>query len=194
MPHAPRYHFFRQDGALDRTLLVSVHNRLLSSVSTNHGYAFRRILDALELPVERIVLQLPEAMPGQRWLLSYVTDNYKRNGMRMSMHLPNAGAARELLGVTRPEMVRINAQSTGSDSELAGLLGLTADQGVQLVVKRVETAGQLAQLARVSAATGAVVWAQGSAVGGQASRVLEAGAEPVAASQAAASVGRAPGN
>ena len=164
--------FFRQSDAADSALLVNVHNRLLSSVSSNHGYAFRRILDALELPVERIVLQLPEATPGQRWLLGYVSDNYKRNGMRMAMHLPNLAAARDILSLTQPALARIHASAIGSDVELHQLLALTGEFGVQLVVKHIDTAAQLALVARVSAAAGAPVWTQGSAVGGKESRVL----------------------
>jgi hypothetical protein len=44
--------FFRQAGQA-RRLYLNVHDRLLSAVSSNHGHAFRRILDALELPLER---------------------------------------------------------------------------------------------------------------------------------------------
>ncbi|UUZ53806.1 hypothetical protein LP419_35270 [Massilia sp. H-1] len=34
---------------------------------------------------------------NQRWLLSYVTDNYKRNGFRMALNLPSLASAAELL-------------------------------------------------------------------------------------------------
>jgi len=50
--------FFRQAGDSAADLYLNVHDRLLSAVSSNHGHAFRRILDALELPLERVVLQL----------------------------------------------------------------------------------------------------------------------------------------
>jgi hypothetical protein len=60
-----------------------VHARLLAAVNNNHGVAYRRILAALELPHERIVLQLPVVTPNQRWLLNYVLDNYRRNGFRL---------------------------------------------------------------------------------------------------------------
>jgi hypothetical protein len=79
--------FFRQaaDGGPD--LYLNVHDRLLSAVSSNHGHAFRRILDALELPLARVVLQLPAATPQQGWLLNYVADNYRRNGFRLAINV-----------------------------------------------------------------------------------------------------------
>lgn len=62
--------FFRQDGAGDADLYLNVHDRLLSAVSSNHGYAFRRILDALGLPRARgAAVAGRDAAPGlAAWL------------------------------------------------------------------------------------------------------------------------------
>jgi EAL domain-containing protein (putative c-di-GMP-specific phosphodiesterase class I) len=164
--------FFRQPAAQGADLFLSVHNRLLSAVSSNHGYAFRRILDTLELPVERIVLQLPLVRSPQRWLLGYVTDNYKRNGFRMAFNLDTPALAGELIARAPPAAIKVAADAVGDDEALARLLALACDNGVQLVVKRVETAQALAQLERVSEALGLPVSAQGGFIHGQESAQL----------------------
>lgn len=57
--------FFRQEAAETADLYLSVHDRLPSAVSSNHGYAFRRIFSALELTIRQIALQLPPVSSGQ---------------------------------------------------------------------------------------------------------------------------------
>jgi hypothetical protein len=140
--------FFRQAGGSDADLYLSVHDRLLSAVSINHGHAFRRILDALGLPADRVVLQLPAVSANQRWLLSYVTDNYQRNGFRM----------------VRPAALRIDADKVGDDDTLARLITEVHGRGVQLIVRKVQTLESLSQLIRISGALGLPVQAQGYAL------------------------------
>jgi EAL domain-containing protein (putative c-di-GMP-specific phosphodiesterase class I) len=156
--------FFRQAEGGDADLYLSVHDRLLSAVSINHGHAFRRILDALGLPVERVVLQLPAVGPNQRWLLGYVTDNYKRNGFRMALNLGSPSRAAELLTQVRPAAIKIDAQDVGDDYTLARLVTEVHRHGVRLIVKKVQTTQALGQLTRVTNALGIPVHAQGRAI------------------------------
>jgi EAL domain-containing protein (putative c-di-GMP-specific phosphodiesterase class I) len=157
--------FFRQGEGVDADLYLSVHDRLLSAVSINHGHAFRRILDALGLPAERVVLQLPAVSANQRWLLSYVTDNYKRNGFRMALNLPAPANAAELLSQVRPAALRIDADRVGDDATLARLMTELHGNGVQLIVRKVETLERLSQLIRIAGRLGVPVQAQGYALG-----------------------------
>jgi EAL domain-containing protein (putative c-di-GMP-specific phosphodiesterase class I) len=153
--------FFRQAEGSDGDLYLSVHDRLLSAVSINHGHAFRRILDALGLPVEKVVLQLPAVGPNQRWLLGYVTDNYKRNGFRMALNLAAPGRAAELLTQVRPAAIKIDARNVGDDETLARLVTQVHQHGVRLIVKKVQTIQAYGQLARVAGALGLPLQAQG---------------------------------
>ena len=153
--------FFRQPAAEEADLFLSVHDRLLSAVSSNHGQAFRRILDALELPVERVVLQLPAVNPTQTWLLGYVTDNYRLNGFRMALHARSREQAAALLVQVRPSAIKVDASALGNDDAVAELLSLTHRHDAQLIVKRVQSAQALAQLERVSLASGLPLYAQG---------------------------------
>lgn len=61
-------------------LYLSVHARLLAAVEDHHGVAFRRVLDAFEVPHERIVLQLPPVRSNQDWPLAVVIQNYRNLG------------------------------------------------------------------------------------------------------------------
>ena len=132
--------FFRQaDGTpdaaanADADLYLNVHDRLLSAVSSNHGHAFRRILDALELPLSRVVLQLPVATPQQGWLLNYVSDNYRRNGFRFAVNVDSAADAIAVLDRLRPDVFKLDTRVLHDTDGLLQLLARTRDAGVALL-------------------------------------------------------------
>ena len=152
--------FFRQsDGGLE-DLYLNVHDRLLSAVSSNHGHAFRRILDALELPLGRVVLQLPASTPQQGWLLNYVSDNYRRNGFRFAVNVASARDALQVLDRLRPDVFKLDARDAHGEDAVE-LLKRSAEAGVKLVFKRLETTQALAGLRQLSEAAGVPLLAQG---------------------------------
>jgi EAL domain-containing protein (putative c-di-GMP-specific phosphodiesterase class I) len=153
--------FFRQPEAEGADLYLSVHDRLLSAVSSNHGYAFRRILGALGLPADQIVLQLPAVSPARCWLLNYVADNYRRNGFRLALNAATPAEACEVLGRVRPDAVKIDARALHDAAALENLLELAQAGAAKVIFKRVETAASLAMLERAGAATGVPVYVQG---------------------------------
>jgi EAL domain-containing protein (putative c-di-GMP-specific phosphodiesterase class I) len=155
--------FFRQDPAPGAELLLSVHDRLLSAVSINHGYAFRRVLDALGLPVSQVILQLPVVTSNQRWLVSYVADNYRRNGFRVALQIDDTAQAHALLAQARPALLRIDAGSIGTDHELTTLLALAQDHGARVLIKQVQSLSTRQQLERATA-LGYTLQAQGDAI------------------------------
>lgn len=162
--------FFRQHAADEGAdLYLSVHARLLSAVGSNHGHAFQRILDALGLPVARIVLQLPQVTPQQGWLLNYVADNYRRNGFRYAINAGGPGEALALLDRVRPAVVKLDARHLPSDgaeaaahaAQTATLLRRCADDGVRVVFKRLDSAAALAALRGIAGEAGVALLAQG---------------------------------
>jgi EAL domain-containing protein (putative c-di-GMP-specific phosphodiesterase class I) len=157
--------FFRQPASDAADLFVSVHDRLLSAVSSNHGYAFKRILAALGLPREQIVLQMPAVTASRRWLLDYVADNYRRNGFRLALNVGSVAEAVELLGQVRPAAIKIDAGAMQYDSGLERLLLLARDGACRVIVKRVESQSDAAMLGQASARAGVPLYVQGSAVG-----------------------------
>lgn len=161
--HAINY--FRQPAAAAGTdLYLSVHDRLLAAVSSNHGHAFLRILNVLELPASQVVLQLPAIGPASRWLANYVADNYRRNGFRLALTAATIDDAFELVSQFQPHAVTLAAPVVTDPAALAQLLDLARAAHVNVIVKRVDTAGALALLETVARATGTVVLAQGDAL------------------------------
>ncbi|NHZ39306.1 EAL domain-containing protein [Massilia aquatica] len=136
--------FFRQDAAGQSDLYLNVHDRLLSAVSSNHGHAFKRILDALDLPVGRIVLQLPATTPQQGWLLNYVADNYRRNGFRLALNAASVAQAQAMVAEQRPHAIKLDARYLSGGVSLEALLEAARAAGVRLIFKRVESAPALA--------------------------------------------------
>jgi EAL domain-containing protein (putative c-di-GMP-specific phosphodiesterase class I) len=157
--------FFRQPAAGGADLYLNVHDRLLSAVSSNHGHAFRRILHALGLPVEQIVLQLPAASAARRWLVNYVADNYRRNGFRLALNAATPAEAANVLEQFRPDIVKVDAGAFDGGAGLEKLLALAQARSAKLVFKRVESQGSLALIERASANTGVETYVQGYLIG-----------------------------
>lgn len=156
--------FFRQADTApnaDADLYLNVHDRLLSAVSSNHGHAFRRILDALELPLSRIVLQLPAATPQQGWLLNYVSDNYRRNGFRFAVNVASAQAGLQVLDRLRPDVFKLDVRELHDAAGVLALLRRSADANVSVLFKRVETPQALTMLRQLGDAAGVPLLAQG---------------------------------
>ncbi|SFG87534.1 EAL domain, c-di-GMP-specific phosphodiesterase class I (or its enzymatically inactive variant) [Duganella sp. CF458] len=127
--------FFRNAGQGAHTLHLNVHDRLLSAVSSNHGMAFRRILDSLGLPLDRIVLQLPAVNARQNWMLNYVADNYRRNGFRISVKVATALQLPSVFGHARVDSVRIASLHGATAADLTNVLAQAAALNVDILVK-----------------------------------------------------------
>ena len=178
----PSINFFRQADTAPNAgadLYLNVHDRLLSAVSSNHGHAFRRILDALELPLARIVLQLPAATPQQGWLLNYVSDNYRRNGFRFAVNVVGAQDGLQVLDRLRPDVFKIDARESHDTENLLTLLRRSAEANVAVLFKRVETPQTLTMLRRLGEAAGVPLLAQGYLLDEPRAALLQP--EPVAA-------------
>jgi EAL domain-containing protein (putative c-di-GMP-specific phosphodiesterase class I) len=131
--------FYRQPEAAGADLYLNVHGRLLAAVGNNHGTVFRRIVDHLGLPMERIVLQLPPVTPNQGWVLNYVADNYRRNGFRIAVGATDAVDGLRLLESTRPDTIKLDAREIVDRAAVTRLLAQCDALGVALSFKRVES-------------------------------------------------------
>ncbi|KQQ36144.1 diguanylate phosphodiesterase [Duganella sp. Leaf126] len=179
--------FFRQvDSAPNpaAALYLNVHDRLLSAVSSNHGHAFRRILDALALPLARVVLQLPLATPQQGWLLNYVSDNYRRNGFRFAVNVERASDALAVLDRLRPDVFKLDARvlhATDERDAVLALLHRTREAGVDVVFKRIETDATLPALRALATAAGVQLLGQGYLLGEPTARLAAPAPQTLAA-------------
>lgn len=156
--------FFRRPDALRHTLYLNVHDRLLSAVSSNHGMAFRRILDGLGLPVEQVVLQLPAVNARQNWMLNYVADNYRRNGFRIAVKVGSVSQLHSVLGHASVNAVRISTLHGASEAELAQALAQASALNVDVIVKQDATDATNASLLHAAGRSGARVLVQASAL------------------------------
>jgi EAL domain-containing protein (putative c-di-GMP-specific phosphodiesterase class I) len=132
--------FFRQSPDEQADLFLSVHERLLAAVSSSHGVVFRRVLASLGLPVERIVLQMPPARPGQQFLLSYVADNYRRSGFRVAVNALDAADGLRLLEQISPDVLKLDARKITDTGALESLAVQCRLHGTVLLLKQVEFA------------------------------------------------------
>ncbi|HTD04293.1 EAL domain-containing protein [Undibacterium sp.] len=138
--------FYRQPESHGMDLYLTVHTRLLAAVEGNHGMAFRRILDILELPHRHIVLQLPPITPSQRWVLNHVADNYRRNGFRIGINAGDAHQALDLLERVRPNVVKLNANGAIALEAHCSLLEQADRAGSRVVFKHIENEDRLQAL------------------------------------------------
>jgi EAL domain-containing protein (putative c-di-GMP-specific phosphodiesterase class I) len=153
--------FFRQPEAGGADLYLNVHDRLLGAVSSNHGFAFRRILTALGLPIGQVVLQLPAVNAARRWQLNFVADNYRRNGFRVACNVLSLAEAANVLAEVRPYVVKIDAGTVDMKADLDKLMQLARGHDARLIFKHVESEASLALLTRASVNSGVAVYVQG---------------------------------
>ncbi len=133
--------FFRQTVMEESDLYLSVHNRLLTAVAGNHGAAFQRVLSKLDISQEKIVLQLPAIVPSQRWAITHVAENYRRNGFRLAVHAQHIEQAFDLLERVRPEVIKLHLQSSLADKDVwlfEDLLRQAAQQACLIIVRKVD--------------------------------------------------------
>ncbi|MFL9879001.1 EAL domain-containing protein [Herbaspirillum rhizosphaerae] len=143
------------------SLHLSVHARLLAAVDSNHGIAFRRILNMLELPHEQIILQMPVITQNQSWLLNYVLDNYRRNGFRLGISAADARDALALLDKVKPDLIKVDAREIVDEQSTEKLLRIAGEQDIRVVFKRVENPDVFIKLQAFGQALALPVYAQG---------------------------------
>lgn len=93
----------------DGLLFLNVHGRLLSAVESDHGAAFRRVVEALGLPPERIVIETPPAASRQPDLLSFVLRNYRQNGFGVAVNVESVEQWQRLLATVSVQYIKIDA-------------------------------------------------------------------------------------
>lgn len=145
--------FFRQQAQEGPSVLIDVHDRLLTAIGSNHGMAFRRIIKGLGLPQEKIILQLPAVKTSQSWALAQVIDNYKLNGFSVATRATSIDEAIFQINLMRPSVVRIDITCIGNGGKLADLINVAATHSVQLVFARVEHRHEVSLLSDAAAQT-----------------------------------------
>lgn len=151
-------------------LYLRVHDRLLAAITQDHGQAFRRMVEALDIPPSRIVLQLPQEAARDVLLAGVILGNYKRAGFQAGVHANGTDEARSLLHLHTPDVIKLDVHSIRDpERELPGLLEAAAGVPTQVVFKRVEDRETLDRLAALG-----VEFAQGYFFGQPSPRLEQA--------------------
>lgn len=145
--------FFRQQAQEGHSVLIDVHDRLLTAIGSNHGMAFRRIISSLGLPQEKIILQLPAVKSSQSWALAQVVDNYKLNGFSVVTRATSIDEAIFQINLMRPTVIRIDITRIGNGEKLADLISVAATHFVKIVFSRIEDRHELSLLSDAAAQT-----------------------------------------
>lgn len=122
---------------LESDLLLNVHDRLLSAVTSDHGRAFRRVLDGLAIPVRRVVIILPPLTAERLDLHSNVLASFRLNGFRVAVTGDQPLELRALLARIPTDIVRIDARHL-TRSGWAEAIDEARRQQAQVHVTRVE--------------------------------------------------------
>jgi EAL domain-containing protein (putative c-di-GMP-specific phosphodiesterase class I) len=153
--------FYRQPDMADVDLYLSIHPRLLAAVDSNHGMSFRHVLDVLDLPHRKIVLQLPPSEARQAWLLNYVADNYRRNAFRLALNVVDAKQGLAMLDEIRPDVIKVDARDLNDETLIEKLLTNAAQADIRIVFKRVESASVYERLLQLGKNVGQPIVVQG---------------------------------
>lgn len=142
----------------DGLLFLNVHGRLLAAVSDDHGQAFRRVVDALGVNPERIVIETPLAASEQPDLLAFVLRNYRANGFQVAVNVESAAQWQLVSCVVKPDFVKVDSRTLGTGAEgLERLHHLAELESAGLIVTRLEAPLPLRPLSGL--------WLQGHAYG-----------------------------
>lgn len=93
----------------DSLLFLKVHGRLLAAVGGDHGAAFRKVVDALDLPPDRIVIETPREASTQPDLLAFVLRNYRNNGFQVAINVDSPMQWQALSSRVPAQYVRIDS-------------------------------------------------------------------------------------
>ena len=148
--HALNYYF--NNASKSDKLFVDVHPRLLESVKDDHGRAFENFLDLIGMKTSRVVIEIPGIVNRNWKLLRHVITNYRSRGYQIAADYNGIRSDWMVeLGSLYPDIVRIAADELIRHEAIAPLMDTIHSFGASLLVKDIETSGQLAAAIRAGA-------------------------------------------
>ncbi len=136
-------------------LVLNVDARLLHAVPERHGEFFGKVLGLLGVSPERIVIDIRTHQLLDLSRLRQILASYRRHGFSVAVNADGMIHARSLADLLAPDILMLDALQF-SPERLARHAASLVQGGVQVAVKRIETAAQLA-----AAKDAGVAWIQG---------------------------------
>ena len=133
---------FLSSGEGDGLLFLNVHGRLLAAISHDHGTAFRKVVVALGLPPERVVIETPLAASTQPELLAFVLRNYRNNGFQVAINVDSPAQWQVLASSVPAQFVKIDSARLFMDDDWRARLGwlVALRDNSQVILTRLERA------------------------------------------------------
>lgn len=121
-------------------LFLNVHGRLLAGVSSDHGFAFRRVVDALGFDPARIVIETPRAALEHVDLLAFVHRNYRQNGFQVAANVEDPAQWQQLAPVVPAQFIKIDGVRLQEAPDAAATLAAldSARAAATIIVTRLE--------------------------------------------------------
>jgi EAL domain-containing protein (putative c-di-GMP-specific phosphodiesterase class I) len=142
------------NGFPEGNLFVSVQPRLLESVKDDHGRAFERILNLIEVKTSRVIIEIPIEVNRDWKLLRHVIGNYRSRGYQIAVN--HSGATEDWMAELAslyplsPNIIRLEAPFL-LRHEAGSLADAIHHFGATLQVREIETAQQMAAAIRAGA-------------------------------------------
>ena len=149
--------FFAPAGAASALtpLVLNVDARLLHAVPERHGEFFGKVLGLLGVSPKQIVIDIRTHQLLDLSRLRQILASYRRHGFKVAVNADGMIHARSLADLLAPDILMLDALQF-TPERLARHAASLVRGGVQVAVKRIETAGQLA-----AAKDASVAWIQG---------------------------------
>lgn len=128
-------------------LFVSVQPRLLESVKDDHGHAFKKILDLIEVKTSRVVVEIPIEVNRDSRLLKRVIGNYRSHGYQVAVNhsgtKENLAARLADLHPLYPDIVRLEASALLPHGGQESVVHAIRRSGALILVHEIETKQQM---------------------------------------------------
>lgn len=120
------------------TLWLRVHPRLVQAVATDHGRAFGRVLDALQLPRSAVVIELDAATLAQPVLAIHACANYRLHGFKVALALGGGPRCASVIETARPDIVTVDVRELHARAGAsAHLLAMARARGARSLARQV---------------------------------------------------------
>jgi len=135
-----------------QVLHLSVHPRLLDSVTGHHGQVYRGLLESLGLGGLQVLIELPAIAPGDEARIAPVAASYRRHGFGVAFRPVSRRQLDTLLGACKLDALRIDADRLVRFGAVDAALRAARKRRIDIIVERVRSAFDV-ELARELGAT-----------------------------------------